>query len=178
MTTKKIVEVIVSTVLAIFFSLGWLEVDGPSDQMVVEDQVKGQVIEMATIVRVVDGDTVQLDSGEKVRYIGIDTPETVAPNQPVGCFGKEASARNSALVLGKEVQLELDRNDTDRYGRLLRYVYVGDTMINEQLVREGYAISNPYPPDTKYQNRFDEAQVQAQLEGLGIWGEGCATFAQ
>lgn len=177
-TTKKIIELVLSAVLAIFLSLGWLGVEEPTEPALPDEQVKGEVTEIAEVVRVVDGDTVQLGSGEKLRYIGIDTPETVAPNQPVGCFGKEASARNSELVLGKEVRLELDRNDTDRYGRLLRYVYVGDIMINEQLVREGYAISNPYPPDTKYQDLFDEAQIQAQLEGLGIWGDGCATFQQ
>lgn len=137
--------------------------------------VEGVASESARVVRVIDGDTVELDSGEKLRYIGIDTPETVAPNQPVGCFGKEATTRNRELVEGREVQLEMDVKNTDRYGRLLRYVYIDDVMINELLVQEGFAISNAYPPDIKYQDRFDAAQLMAQQAAKGLWGETCAS---
>ena len=74
------------------------------------------------VARVIDGDTIELENGERVRYIGMDTPETVHPSKPVQCFGKAASAENSKLVSGKTVRLEKDVSDTDKYGRLLRYV--------------------------------------------------------
>jgi micrococcal nuclease len=132
----------------------------------------------ARVTRVVDGDTieVEIDGTEyTVRYIGIDTPETVHPSQPVGCFGPEASARNKALVEGKTVGLERDVSDTDRFGRLLRYVYVDGEMVNAALVRDGYAQSSTYPPDVKHQDTFIELQRQARESGRGLWGGICTT---
>jgi micrococcal nuclease len=129
--------------------------------------------EQATVTEVVDGDTirVRLASGqvETVRYIGVDTPETVQPNTPVQCFGPEATARNRQLVEGKTVELEKDVTERDRFGRLLRYVFVGGAHIGEVLVREGYARSVAYPPDTKYQTALDAAQREAQQAGRGLW---------
>jgi micrococcal nuclease len=123
----------------------------------------------ARVVRVVDGDTIELEGGAKVRYIGVDTPETVKPNTPVQCFGKDASAKNKSLVEGKEVELEKDVSETDRYGRLLRYVYVGEVFVNKYLVDEGFAYSSSYPPDVKYQEIFKEAQRAAQEAKKGLW---------
>jgi micrococcal nuclease len=130
------------------------------------------------VTRVVDGDTidVQIDGTEyTVRYIGIDTPETVHPSQPVGCFGPEASARNKALVEGQTVGLEKDVSETDRFGRLLRYVWVGGEMVNAALVRDGYAQSSTYPPDVKHQDLFIELQRQAREAGRGLWGAVCTS---
>lgn len=127
----------------------------------------------ATVVSVIDGDTIKIEGGEVVRYIGVNTPETVAPNKPVECFGKEASAKNKELVLGKTVELEKDVSRRDRYGRLLRFIWIGDTMINEVLVREGFAQVNTYPPDVKYQARFVEAQRLAVEEKKGLWSGEC-----
>lgn len=121
------------------------------------------------VTRVIDGDTIEIEGGQKVRYIGIDTPETVDPRKPVQCFGKEASAKNKELVEGKKVRLEKDITDMDKYGRLLRYVYVGDTFINLELVKQGYASSYSYPPDIKFQNVFLQAQQEAQAKDLGFW---------
>ena len=129
--------------------------------------------EQAVVARVVDGDTIVLEDGRKVRYIGIDTPETKHPSKPVGCYGQEAAAFNKQLVDGQTVRLEKDISETDRYGRLLRYVYVGETMINETLVREGYARASTYPPDVKYQTLFQAAQTQARGAKRGLWGAGC-----
>ena len=126
------------------------------------------------VTRVVDGDTieVQVDGKEyKVRYIGVDTPETVDPRRPVGYFGKEASVKNKELVEGKTVRLEKDVSDTDRYGRLLRYVYVGETMINLELIRLGYAKAATYPPDVKYVSIFLDAEREARNAGRGLWAE-------
>jgi micrococcal nuclease len=130
----------------------------------------------AIVARVIDGDTIELQGGLRVRYIGMDTPETVDPGQPVGCYGPEASARNKALVEGKTVQLEKDVSETDRYGRLLRYVYLNGVMINEQLVAEGYAMSSTYPPDVKYQDRILAAQQAARNANRGLWAD-CQTSA-
>ncbi len=121
------------------------------------------------VVRVVDGDTIELENGERVRYIGIDTPESVHPSQPVECFGKEASQKNTAFVMGKKVRLEKDITDRDRYGRLLRYVYVGEVFINLELARQGYANSYTYPPDVKYQDRILAAEQEARAEKRGLW---------
>lgn len=134
---------------------------------------------MAIVVRAIDGDTIDvlMENGviERVRYIGVDTPETVDPRTAVECFGAEASARNKALVGGREVGLERDVSERDRYDRLLRYVWVaGDggamQLVNETLTREGYATAVSYPPDVKYQEMFAEAERAARGAGLGLWG--------
>jgi len=122
------------------------------------------------VTRVVDGDTIVIESGEKVRFIGIDTPETVKPNTPVQCFGKEASNKTKELLEGKEVELEKDISETDKYGRLLRYIFLDDVFVNQYLVGEGYAYSSSYPPDIKYQEVFREAQRKAEEENKGLWG--------
>lgn len=125
------------------------------------------------VIRVIDGDTIKIEGDKVVRYIGIDTPETVHPSKPVQCYGKEASDKNRELVEGKEIKLEKDVSETDKYSRLLRYVWLGDMMVNEYLVREGYAQSSTYPPDVKYQDRFLEAQRRAREEKKGLWGDTC-----
>jgi len=121
---------------------------------------------------VIDGDTIVLDTGEKVRYTGVDTPETVDPRKPVQCFGKEASDKNKELVAGKEVKLVKDISDKDKYGRLLRYVYVGDKFINDSLVKDGFAHSSSYPPDIKYQEQFRKSEEEAKNNKIGLWADG------
>jgi len=128
------------------------------------------------VIRVVDGDTIEIEGGKKIRYIGIDTPEVADPRKPVQCFGRDASAKNKELVEGKRVRLEKDVSETDKYGRLLRYVYVGNTFVNETLVKEGYAFSSPYPPDVKYQELFNQAEKEARAANSGLWGS-CGTVA-
>lgn len=138
-------------------------------------QVAGEQAEQDVFVvtRVIDGDTIEIEGGQKIRYIGIDTPETVHPSEPVGCFGQEASTKNEELVGGKTVRLEKDVSETDKYGRLLRYVWVDDLLVNEYLVRQGYAQSSTYPPDVKYQDLFLEAQKEARENNRGLWS-ACA----
>ena len=122
------------------------------------------------VTRVIDGDTIELENGQKVRYIGIDTPETVAPNKPDGCFGKDAANKNRELVENKYVRLEKDVNETDRYGRLLRYVYVDNIFVNDYLVRQGYAFAVSYPPDIKMQELLQNAEKEARENNRGLWG--------
>ena len=123
------------------------------------------------VTRVVDGDTIEIEGGEKVRYIGVNTPESVDPRRKVQCFGKEASAYNKKLVEGKRVRLGADLEDRDRYRRLLRYVWLGDTMINEKLVQDGYAQVMTIPPNVKYADRFRVAQTEAREAKQGLWGK-------
>lgn len=130
------------------------------------------------VIRVIDGDTIEIEGGQRVRYIGIDTPETVDPRKPVQCFGKEASSKNKELVEGKQVKLEKDISETDKYGRLLRYIYVGDIFVNDYLVRQGYAHASSYPPDIKYQNQFTQAQSEARSNNRGLWGSACDITTQ
>jgi len=127
----------------------------------------------ATVVSVVDGDTIKIEGGEVVRYIGVDTPETVAPNKPVQCYGKEASAKNNELVQGKVVELVRDVSQRDKFGRLLRYVWVGDVMVNEYLVKEGYAHVSTYPPDVSYVDTFLAAEKSAREANKGLWSGVC-----
>lgn len=125
--------------------------------------------EAAIVTRVIDGDTIAVSIGGVeyvVRYIGVDTPER---NDPCG---PEAAAANAALVEGQTVWLVKDVSETDRYGRLLRYVFVGGVFVNEQLVRDGWARSRRYPPDTAFADRFDRLAAEAQAAGLGCWPTG------
>jgi len=128
--------------------------------------------ESKKVARVVDGDTIEIEGGQTVRYIGIDTPETVHPQKTVECFGREASNRNKELVEGKFVQLEKDVSETDKYGRLLRYVYADGVFVNELLVKEGFAHASSYPPDIKYQDLINSAQEEARSHNKGLWA-GC-----
>lgn len=135
------------------------------------------------VTKVVDGDTINVlvdGKSRPVRLIGIDTPETVDPRKPVQCFGKEASDKTKELLTGKNVALEADptQGDTDKYNRLLRFVFLEDgTHINKLLISEGYAHeytyqSNPY----KYQAEFIQAQIQARENKKGLWADNvCIT---
>jgi len=125
--------------------------------------------DLVKVVRVVDGDTIEIEGGEKVRYIGIDTPETVDPRKSVQCFGVEASKKNKELVEGKMVRLEKDITDRDKYNRLLRYVWLDDVLVNLELVKRGFAYSYSYPPDIKYQDQFLKAQQEAREAKRGLW---------
>lgn len=128
---------------------------------------------LPVVTRVVDGDTVVLSSGEKVRYIGINAPESVDPRKAVECFGREAAAENKRLVEGHPVTLVKDVSETDSFGRLLRYVYVDGVFINELLVRNGYARASAYPPDVKFQTQFQVAEREARTMKVGLWGTSC-----
>lgn len=126
----------------------------------------------ALVVRVVDGDTihVRVDGHvEKVRYIGVNTPEVHHPSKGEEPGGREAHAVNRRLVEGKRVRLELDVQSRDRYGRLLAYVWIGDTMINAELVRLGYAQVMTVPPNVRHQSLFLKLQRDARQSGRGLW---------
>src|SRR4051794_41454771 len=130
--------------------------------------------EDGVVTRVVDGDTIHVALGgtdETVRYIGIDTPESVKPNTPVQCFAEAASAANRRLVDGRRVVLTFDAERRDRYGRLLAYVRrAGDgVFVNEELVRDGYARTLTIPPNVRFAGRFAGLAQQAREDGRGLW---------
>lgn len=127
------------------------------------------------VARVIDGDTIELETGETLRYIGIDTPETKHPKKPVQCYGEEASQMNKKLVEGKSVRIVKDVSEVDKYNRLLRYVYVSTQaspsgiLVNDYLVRNGFAFTSTFPPDVTKADQFSEAQREAREKNLGVW---------
>lgn len=124
---------------------------------------------MVKVVKVIDGDTIQIEGGRTVRYIGIDAPESHDRKAVVRCFSKESTEKNRELVEGKQVRLEKDVSETDKFGRLLRYVYIEDTFVNDFLVRQGYAYASTFPPDVRYQKQFLVAQKEARENKRGLW---------
>src|SRR4051794_27600813 len=134
----------------------------------------------ARVVRVIDGDTIEVSiSGEDedVRYIGVDTPETVKPDTPVQCYGPQASAENHRLVDGRTVRLVFDRERRDVYGRLLAYVYTParggskrPRFVNAILVRDGFARTLTIAPNTAHVSELGRLQARAGRAGRGLWG--------
>jgi len=124
-----------------------------------------------TVERVIDGGTIKLTNGERVRLIGVDTPETVHPSKPVEYFGKEASAFTKRMCEGKVVKLELDWEKRDKYNRLLAYVYLEDgTFLNAEIVKQGYGHAYTKFP-FKYLEEFREYEREAREQKRGLWKE-------
>ena len=135
----------------------------------------GSEVRDAVVTRVVDGDTIHVSLGgrdETVRYIGMDTPESVKPGTPVQCYAKKASAENDRLVEGRRVRLRFDAERRDRYGRLLAYVYrAGDGLfVNQELVRLGYARTLTIPPNVRHAARLAQLARVARDRRRGLWG--------
>jgi micrococcal nuclease len=127
-----------------------------------------------TVVRVVDGDTIRVRLGgtsETVRYIGVDTPETVKPGAPVECYGKQASEFNGRLVAGREVRLRFGPERRDRYGRLLAYVYPGNgkRSVSAILIARGYGRELTIPPNSAHEVVFARLESNARRQHLGLW---------
>lgn len=168
---KRVVFAAIGLVLALLVFVaeqaGWLNNAG----QLAEQHQPG----LYAVSRFGDGDTVTVDMNgkqEKVRFIGVDTPETHKPNAPVQCYGPAASAFTKNVIGNKKVRLESDPLSTnrDRYDRLLRYVYLPDgTLMNERLIREGYGFYYPYFKFSKSQ-QFEAAQQNAMTAKKGLWG--------
>ena len=150
-----------------------------AEQPIIQESTSSGIIgisgERMLVTEVVDGDTIQINGDQTVRFIGIDTPETKDPRRPVGCFGKEASNKTKELLFGKEVILQKDVSETDKYQRILRYVFLpledGTILfVNDYLVREGFATVYTYPPDVKYEERLRKAEKEAKENKRGLWG--------
>jgi micrococcal nuclease len=127
----------------------------------------------ARVARVVDGDTIEVEvdgAEEDVRYIGVDTPESVKPGAPVECYGLRASHFNERLVGGRSVRLVFDAERRDAYGRLLAYVYLGHRLVNAALVRQGYATTLTIAPNDTHAALFERLAREAGGAGRGLWG--------
>jgi endonuclease YncB( thermonuclease family) len=147
-------------------SFGTSDTEGKGEGSVTVEQT-------AQVKKVIDGDTIEVEflDGEVavVRYIGIDTPERAREASPAECFYDEATKRNEELVGGQKVKLVRDVSDTDKYGRLLRFVYVGDDFVNLRLLSEGYATLVTFPPDVSKVEEFRAASLRARETGAGLW---------
>jgi micrococcal nuclease len=133
---------------------------------------RGETLEVL-VTRVIDGDTIVVTVGavsQRVRYIGVNSPELHHPRRGEEPGGREAAAVNRALVQGQHVRLERDVRTRDRYGRLLAYVWIGDVMVNAELVRLGYAQVMTVPPNVRHQERFLKLQREARESQRGLWG--------
>lgn len=127
---------------------------------------------IAYVLRAVDGDTIEVrldDHREDVRYIGVDTPETVKPDTPVQCFGPQASRFNHALVEHRRVRLVFDEERRDVYGRLLAYVYLDGGFVNAELIRDGLARTLTIPPNDRFAGRLKRLEIAAARAGRGLW---------
>ncbi|PCF89011.1 thermonuclease NucI [Staphylococcus intermedius] len=162
-TTGTLILVIAIIVLGFQYVNG----DGPFKKSTTD--VKG---ESYLVKRVIYGDTIIIDKDgqdERVRLIGVDTPETVKPNTPVQPYGKAASNFTKKHLTNQHVKLEYDREPKDKYGRTLAYVWLGDEMFNVKLAQEGLARAKFYPPNDKYRILIEQAQKEAQKKQLNIW---------
>jgi micrococcal nuclease len=123
------------------------------------------VYEQALVTSVIDGDTVELADGRRVRYLGIDTPESGE------YYAEEATARNKELVEGKTVELQRGKRDQDEYGRLLRYVYVDGVFVNAELIVQGYATAYIFDPDDRYSQILVQLEQYAKMKNRGLWSQ-------
>ena len=148
---------IIGASLGIGFTTGYMFKDY-QDKPAIEN-----IVENYQVQRIIDGDTIVLSDQRRVRLIGIDTPERGEH------YFQEAKIRLENLIADKQITLEKDISETDRFGRLLRYIVIDEKNINEILVREGYAQAKKYKPDTKYSEIFEQAEKEAREKQLGIW---------
>lgn len=155
-TPKLLIAVALVFGIAVGLLIGygfWYESYTPSD-----------TLERALVVSVIDGDTIELEDGHRVRYLGIDTPESGE------YYAENATTRNKELVEGKTVELQRGNRDQDEYGRLLRYVYVDGVFVNAELIAGGYAKAYIFDPDDRYSQVLVQLEQYAKLRELGLWG--------
>lgn len=127
----------------------------------------GDSIRSTRVTRVLDGDTIEIESGERVKYLGIDAPESGRP------FSTKATRENERLVAGRMVNLEFDVKRKDRFGRILAYVWVGDNLINREIVKNGYALSKVVQPNVKHKALILGAENEARIGCRGLWANDC-----
>jgi len=123
------------------------------------------IYEQALVTSVIDGDTVELADGRRVRYLGIDTPESGE------YYAEEATARNKELVEGKTLELQRGKRDQDEYGRLLRYVYIDGVFVNAELIVQGYATAYIFDPDDRYSQILVQLEQYAKMKNRGLWSQ-------
>ncbi|MGA7396090.1 MAG: thermonuclease family protein [Solirubrobacterales bacterium] len=155
--------------LLIVLAFGWWQA---RDQDTSSDRVPAGGSSTVEVDRVVDGDTAKVfyeGDSEYVRYIGIDTPESVKPGTEVQCFGKESTAFNAEAIEGKRVKLVFDQEKRDRYDRLLAYVYVDGRLLNAEILRRGYGTTLEISPNTSKASQFRDLEDEARAADRGLW---------
>lgn len=150
---KWLIPIIVISAVGMGFGLGYA----------LHSENNAPCLETALVLRVIDGDTIELADGSRIRYLGIDTPELGEP------YSYEATELNREMVEGKWVELQAGNEDHDQYGRLLRYVYVDGIFVNAQLVAQGYATAFIFDPTNRYSQVLVQLEQYAKIKGRGIW---------
>ncbi|WP_121639697.1 thermonuclease family protein [Virgibacillus sp. Bac330] len=165
---------VIATIVVLIFSFFFF--DGDELLVDIKHYFTEQELQAEEVVvkRVVDGDTIVIQNAkgeeERVRFLLLDTPESVHPRKPVQPFGKEASNFVKEQLEGETVQIELGDPETDKYGRLLAYIWVDDVNFNQLLIEKGYArVAYVYEPNTKYLDAFREAEQEAKEQEINIW---------
>jgi micrococcal nuclease len=189
----NIIVFLLLTVLFVGFKEGnWLQNLGLTDtykpnNTYAKSTINGSKdgIEKSQVRRVVDGDTVELTSGQKIRLLNINTPETVKANTPVMCFGEEASNFTKKLLSDKMIQLTQDKEANDQYGRGLRFIFLDgvdttkiENSINAEMVKNGFAKMVVYKPNNTYQREFQAWENEAKEKKLGAWGNCTNPFQE
>lgn len=181
--TQSWIRIGVALVALVLGALGFVELSSDQQELIEEtisEVLREEIVADGTVTRVVDGDTLKVSFGgqeETIRLIGVNTPESVDPRRPVECFGEEASEFVKNQVEGKQVKLVTDstQSDRDRYDRLLRYVYVGDMMLNREIIAEGYGFEYTVGSKHLFADEFRELEEQAKNQKIGLWSsETCA----
>lgn len=155
-------------------SWAWTSLSGSSPTLEKDPSIPGPpaAATKAHVKRVVDGDTLQLADGTRVRLIGVNTPETVDPRRPVQAYGKEASEFTKKTLTGKDVLLDYDVERRDKYNRALAYVWLADgTFFNAELIRQGYAQTMTIPPNVRYADLFRRLEREAREARRGLWAK-------
>jgi micrococcal nuclease len=142
-------------------------------------------LETGKVKKVIDGDTIEMENGIRIRLLNIDTPESVKPNTPVMCYALEAKTKLNELILNREIYLTFDKNKQDRYGRELRFVYINqldainnnvDESVNAFMIKAGFARAMLYSPNTTYKQQFLNYQYSANQAKLGVWNNCSKPF--
>ena len=167
----KILAIVGGLLVVVAVFLAWVATSGLGAKILTDQQTTNEVqenIESTTVTRIIDGDTVEIADGRRVRYTGINSPEKGR------CFADQATMENKQLVLNKKIRLEKDASNRDKYGRLLRYIYVQDEsgqeiFVNDLLVRQGFAKVLSIPPDLHFEAQFNAAMDEAKFQQRGLW---------
>lgn len=185
--TSKIIFIILISLLFLFFVFS-LTIKSKNSQPITHNtstslSVNPQLVtisplptstslkEKAKVSIVYDGDTIELADKRKVRYIGINTPEINWKSGDPQCFATQSARINKEMVGGQEIEMAKDISETDKYGRILRYIWIDGIFMNDFLLRQGYAKLDLIPPDTSYSGQFKEAQKEARDNKRGLWGK-------
>lgn len=178
MSSKKIRLLVSFVVFFVFLGLQVFKQYYPQKNVLsVSDTTNHEVPNIYKVTKVIDGDTFSVSSNNKtlkVRVIGINTPETVDPRRKVECFGREVSDQAKRLLSGQQVRFESDltQDDKDKYGRLLRYVFLpNNTDYGMEMIKQGYAYEYTYDTSYKYQKKYKTAQSEAERTGVGLWAD-------